>query len=101
MDRLRRSCKFIANSNYRMRQSLEFAGGGRCFRFGEGLATVVFAAATDLHHVRFLGILAILAAILTALFYRAIAGWMSARFFLVLCHNNPLLSDDLNLSVIL
>jgi hypothetical protein len=42
--------------------------------------------------MRLLGILAVLAAILTVLLCRTIAGWMGANVFLIFCHNAPLLS---------
>jgi hypothetical protein len=56
--------------------------------------TVVFAAATDLHHMRLLGVFAILAAILAVLLRRTIAGWMGAYLFLIICHKQLLLSDE-------
>jgi len=57
-------------------------------------ANVVFAAATDFHYMRLLGVLTILAAILAVLFCRTIAGWMRACFFLIFCHKQPLLSGE-------
>jgi len=54
----------------------------------------VFAAATDFHHMGFLGIFAILAAILTVLLCRAITGWMRANVFLIFCHKKLLPSGE-------
>jgi hypothetical protein len=45
--------------------------------------------------MRFLGVLTILAAILTTLFGRTIASWMRANVFLIFCHKSPLLSGEL------
>jgi len=51
-----------------------------------GLTTFVLAITTDFHHVRFLGLFAILATVFAVLLRRAIASRMSAFVFLVLCH---------------
>ena len=49
----------------------------------------MFAAATDFHHMRLLGVLAVFAAVLAVLLRRTIAGWMRANVFLIICHNVP------------
>jgi hypothetical protein len=56
------------------------------------LAAGVLAIAADFHHVRLLGLFAVLAAILAALFGRAITRWVRALGFRVLGHKTSLLS---------
>jgi hypothetical protein len=57
------------------------------------LAAGVLAITTYFHHVRLLGLFAVLAAILAVFFGRTIAGWMRAFVLLVLCHKtNPAFS---------
>jgi hypothetical protein len=52
------------------------------------LAAGVLAIATYFHHVRFLGLFAVFAAILAALFGRAIARRVRALIFRLLSHKN-------------
>jgi len=81
-------CKFIAKGIYGISES---PGGGRKGRGSLiscewGSTTFVLAITTDFHHVRFLGLFAILATVFAVLLRRAIASRMSAFVFLVLCH---------------
>jgi hypothetical protein len=50
--------------------------------------------------MRLLGVLAVLAAVLAVFFSRAIAGWMSANVFLIICHGIPPLLWDLLLLIL-
>jgi hypothetical protein len=54
------------------------------------LATVMLAITTYFHHMRLFGLLAVLAAILAILFWRAITSGMRAFVFLILCHKKYL-----------
>ena len=53
------------------------------------LTTGVLAIATYFHHVRFLGLFAVLTAILAVFLGRAIASWMRAFVFIVCHKTNP------------
>ena len=81
------------------------ARGGREageFEFGRlGLTTFVLAITTDLHHVRLLGLFAILAAILAVFLRRAIAGGMRAFSRCILGHKLPYFLVGPYLSLIL
>jgi hypothetical protein len=57
------------------------------------LAAGVLAITTYFHHVRLLGLFAILATILAIFLARTIAGWMRTFVFGILCHKTTLLSD--------
>ena len=59
---------------------------GKCFRCAIGLTAGVLAIATDFHHMRLLGLFAILATVFAVFLRRAIAGRMRAFVFVVLCH---------------
>ena len=73
-----RPCKSIANGNYDSRCSLSEGAKRRwgIVLCGRGLATVVLTITTYFHHMRFLGLFAVFAAILTALFGWAITSGM-------------------------
>ena len=51
-----------------------------------GLTAWVLTIATNFHHVRLLGLFAILATVFAVFLRRAIAGRMRAFVFVVLCH---------------
>jgi len=51
-----------------------------------GLTAWVLAIATNFHHVRLLGLFAILATVFAVFLGRAIAGRMGAFGFVILCH---------------
>jgi hypothetical protein len=58
------------------------------------LAAGVLAIATYFHHMRLLGLFAILATVFAAFLRRTIAGGMRTLIFRVLSHKTSLLSSD-------
>jgi hypothetical protein len=62
------------------------ADGREVFPLVSGLTACVLTIATNFHHVRLLGLFAILATVFAAFLWRAIAGRMGAFGFVILCH---------------